>query len=64
MPMLKRWCLNACYPYIDKNVSVPGDGYLVIKADQNHPADIEAAIKKVPRPVRLVADDSSHHPQH
>jgi hypothetical protein len=64
MPMWKELFPKAFYVCIDKDVSGEGDGYLLIKADQNNPAEIEAATKKIPRPVRLIVDDGSHHPQH
>lgn len=64
MPMWKELFPNAFYVCIDKDVSGEGDGYLLIKADQNNPAEIEAATEKIPRPVRLIVDDGSHHPQH
>jgi hypothetical protein len=64
MPMWKELFPNAFYVCIDKDVSGEGDGYLLIKADQNNPAEIEAVIEKIPRPVRLIVDDGSHHPQH
>lgn len=64
MPMWKELFPNAYYVCIDKDVSGEGDGYLLIKADQNNPAEIESAIEKISLPVRLIVDDGSHHPQH
>lgn len=52
------------YVCIDKDVCEKGEGYTVLKADQESPSDIEATIESIPGPVRLILDDGSHHPRH
>lgn len=64
LPMWRRLFPNAFITCIDKNIEKEGDGFVVLKADQNNPSSLVAALNDVPKPVRLIVDDGSHHPQH
>lgn len=49
---------------LDRDISKTGEGYTVIKADQNSIDSLQEAIQNVSKPVQLIIDDGSHHPQH
>lgn len=64
IPMWRTLFPNADLICIDRDVSEQGEGYIVVKADQDDPGSIAAAIGEPDLPVRLIIDDGSHHPQH
>lgn len=64
IPMWRSLFPNAYVICIDRDISEHGESYIVVKADQNDPTSILAAIDNPKLPVRLIIDDGSHHPQH
>lgn len=64
IPMWKTLFPNSNLICIDKDVSMQGDGYEVIQADQSDPNNILETLSDLPTQPRLVVDDGSHHPQH
>ncbi len=64
IPLWKKLFPNASLVCLDRDVTDEGDGYIVLKADQNDLSSIRAAIQRTKSPVRLVIDDGSHLPRH
>ena len=64
IPMWHILFPNAYIICIDKDVSLQGANYTVIKADQSDPESIIPALAQTKLPVRLIIDDGSHHPRH
>lgn len=49
---------------LDRDVSLVGEGFQVLKVDQADPAALQAAIASIRHPVHLIVDDGSHFPPH
>lgn len=64
IPFWKELFPQAYLICIDRDVSQEGEGYLVIQANQDHPEQLQEALRCAPSPVRLVIDDGSHLPRH
>lgn len=64
IPMWRALFPNSYIICLDRDVSIEGEGYEVIQADQGEPTSLLDAIGKTKLPVRLIIDDGSHHPEH
>jgi len=64
IPFWKSLFPHAFLICLDRDVSEEGDGYVVVKADQDQPEQLLEALQCAPSPVRLVIDDGSHLPRH
>lgn len=56
-PRAHLWCF-------DRDQSLEGERFHVIRADQGDLASIEQAVQQIDRPVSLIVDDGSHIPRH
>lgn len=49
---------------LDRDISLQGDRFTVLKVDQSDPEAVEQALQLIPHPVPLIVDDGSHYPAH
>jgi hypothetical protein len=64
IPLWKNLFPAAHVYCLDRDVSLEGDGYTVLKVDQSDAEAVEQAMKLIQHPVPLIVDDGSHFPPH